>query len=81
MVNIGDMLSKWTGNEYKSSVHRVINRNPTDRYSVVFFFDGNLDCKLSPLDGSKEEEGEEGLTVERHMINRMTNSYGGKKGV
>lgn len=81
VVNVGDMLSKWTGNEYKSSVHRVINRNPSDRYSVVFFFDGNLDCKLSPLDGLKEEEGEEGLTVERHMINRMTSSYGGKKGV
>lgn len=76
VVNVGDMLSKWTKHEYKSSVHRVINRNPGDRYSVVFFFDGNLDCRLSPLDGSAEKEGEEeALTVEGHMLTRMTQSY------
>ncbi len=76
VLNVGDMLSKWTGDEYKSSVHRVINKEPTDRYSVVFFFDGNLDCPLDPLDGSK---GEKTLTVEGHMLKRMAESYGGKK--
>jgi isopenicillin N synthase-like dioxygenase len=73
VVNVGDMLSKWTGDEYKSSVHRVLNENKTDRYSVVFFFDGNLDCPLSPLDGSKVDG--DVLTVEGHMIERMTTSY------
>ena len=77
VVNVGDMLSKWTNNEYKSSVHRVINRNPGERYSVVFFYDGNLDCQLSSLDGS--EDSEEVLTVESHMLTRMRESYGGKK--
>lgn len=76
VVNIGDMLSMWTGGLYKSSVHRVINDNPKDRYSVVFFFDGNLDCPLSPLDGSQVKEGRKVLTVEDHMIKRMTESYG-----
>ena len=83
VVNVGDMLSKWTKNEYKSSVHRVQNKNPWDRYSVVFFFDGNLDCPLTPLDGSlseKEDEEEEVLTVEGHLLERMRTSYGkGKK--
>lgn len=79
VVNIGDMLSKWTKNEYKSSVHRVINHSPCDRYSVVFFFEGNLDCQLNPLDGSGETEGEEVLTVEGHLLTRMGDSYGGKK--
>lgn len=82
VVNVGDMLSKWTGNEYKSSIHRVINRTENaHRYSVVFFFDGNLDCELRPLDGSQGEKGDEGLTVEKHMIKRLTSSYGGKTGV
>ncbi|KAL9005011.1 MAG: hypothetical protein Q9188_002192 [Gyalolechia gomerana] len=79
VVNVGDMLSSWTSNEYKSSVHRVINKNPWDRYSVVFFFDGNLDCKLAPMDGSPEEVGREGLTVEGHMLRRMAESYGSKE--
>ncbi|KAH8697986.1 hypothetical protein BGW36DRAFT_397555 [Talaromyces proteolyticus] len=75
VVNIGDMLSFWTKNKYKSSVHRVINREPGDRYSIVFFFDGNGDAKLSPLDGLEEDNP---LTVEQHMIRRVTTSYGKK---
>ncbi|KAL4949469.1 Clavaminate synthase-like protein [Aspergillus filifer] len=75
VVNIGDMLSFWTKNEYKSSLHRVINREPGDRYSVVFFFDGNGDAKLASLDGM--EEGKP-LTVEQHMIRRVAESYGKK---
>ncbi|GAD92453.1 2OG-Fe(II) oxygenase family oxidoreductase, putative [Paecilomyces variotii No. 5] len=76
VVNVGDMLSLWTSGEYKSSVHRVISKNPTDRYSVVFFLDGNLDCSLNPLDGS-ENRGPK--TVEEHMTRRLTASYGVEK--
>ncbi len=79
VVNVGDMLSKWTGDRYKSSLHRVVHKNPTERYSVVFFFDGNLDCSLKALDGS-QRDGEEGLTVEKHMLQRMAQSYGKKVG-
>lgn len=74
VFNVGDMLSSWTGGRYKSSVHRVINKNPVDRYSAAFFFDGSLDCPLDPLDGSQPKVP--GLTVERHMIKRITDSYG-----
>ncbi len=75
VVNVGDMLSFWTRGKYVSSMHRVINRNPGDRYSIVFFFDGNADTELRALDGS-EKGDEDPLTVERHMIRRMTESYG-----
>ena len=77
VVNVGDMLSKWTDNIYKSSWHRVLNKNPKDRYSIVFFFDGNLDCPLAPLDGHKV--GGKIMTVEDHMVKRLTESYGPKK--
>ncbi|KAL3455580.1 Clavaminate synthase-like protein [Aspergillus heterothallicus] len=75
VVNVGDMLSFWTKNEYVSSVHRVINREPGDRYSIVFFFDGNGDAKLAPMDGSEEDNP---LTVEQHMVKRVAESYGKK---
>jgi len=86
VVNIGDMLTAWTGGVYKSSVHRVINNNPVDRYSAAFFFNGNLDCELDPLDGrvlvqgqGGEGVGTKGWTVEKHMIKRIQQSYGGRE--
>jgi len=78
VVNVGDMLQMWTLGKYKSSIHRVINRTSQDRYSVPFFFDGNIDTVLNPLDGSKPEG--EPLTVEAHMRERFQSTYGrGKK--
>ncbi|TVY30627.1 2-oxoglutarate-dependent dioxygenase [Lachnellula hyalina] len=87
VVNVGDMLTAWTGGVYKSSVHRVINDNPVDRYSAAFFFNGNLDCELDPLDGRQPVQGAEGVggigtkgwTVEKHLIKRIQQSYGGRE--
>ena len=77
VVNVGDMLSLWTNNDYKSSMHRVINKKPVDRYSIAFFFDGNLDCPLDPLDGSPRSDLSTPATVETHLIQRLQASYAG----
>ncbi|KAG9233028.1 2og-Fe oxygenase family protein [Amylocarpus encephaloides] len=74
VVNVGDMLQMWTGGRYKSGLHRVINKGGKDRYSVPFFFDGNIDCVLSPLDGSGGEG--DALTVEGHMRERFASTFG-----
>jgi isopenicillin N synthase-like dioxygenase len=75
VVNIGDMLSLWTKNIYKSNTHRVINKSTKDRYSVPFFFDGNTDTKLAPFDGSDPMTGKV-LTAEEHMLERFGTTYG-----
>ncbi|EXJ93210.1 hypothetical protein A1O3_01767 [Capronia epimyces CBS 606.96] len=77
VFNVGDMLSVWTDGLYKSSVHRVINKAPTDRYSAAFFYDGALDCPLTPLhQAGKVQEAENVLTVEKHLLRRILESYG-----
>lgn len=73
VVNIGDMMQRWTKGLYKSNLHRVINSGKTERYSSPFFYDGNLDCKLIPFDGSEPEGGV--LTVEEHMKERFASTY------
>lgn len=73
VVNVGDMLDMWTKGLYKSNVHRVINKSGGDRYSVPFFFDGNLGFVIRPLDGSEVEGA--GMTVREFMDERYARSY------
>lgn len=75
VVNIGDMLSVWTKGQYKSTVHRVVNKTTRDRCSVPFFFDGKADVRLLPLDGSDPLPGKENLTVLGHMLERFETTY------
>lgn len=50
VVNIGDFLMRLSNDRFKSTVHRVYNRAPVDRYSMPFFFGFNFneECAVLP---------------------------------
>ncbi|KAF3596192.1 hypothetical protein DY000_02026703 [Brassica cretica] len=48
IVNIGDLMERWTNGLFRSTLHRVMPVGKV-RYSVAFFLDPNPDCNVECL--------------------------------
>lgn len=79
VVNLGNMMMRWTNDKYLSNLHRVINRGGKVRFSVPFFFSGNPDFTIRCLptcedliEGAKYPP----VTVHEWMTGRYTDTYG-----
>jgi isopenicillin N synthase-like dioxygenase len=49
VMNVGDILARWTNDRFVSTPHRVINRSGRERYSQPFFFDPGMDEMIEAL--------------------------------
>ncbi|KAJ3936024.1 MAG: hypothetical protein NXY57DRAFT_886725 [Lentinula lateritia] len=49
VLNIGDQLSRWTNDVFKSTIHRAINKSGQERYSMPLFFGVDYDILLKPI--------------------------------
>lgn len=54
IVNVGDMLERWTNGLFRSTLHRVLTTG-RERYSVAFFLDPNADCLVECLESCCSE--------------------------
>lgn len=75
VVNIGDMLSLWTGGLYTSTRHRVINNSGETRHSIAFFYDPSHDTPLLPLPGCPAISEGQAPTALAHLLQKIDESF------
>lgn len=83
VVNLGNMMMRWTNDKYLSNLHRVINKSGRERYSIPFFFSGNPDFVVKCLPSCVDDKlGEKysPVTVSQWMLGRYSDTYGWKDG-
>lgn len=49
VINIGDMLARWSNDLFVSTPHRVVNNSGRERYSIPVFYDPDYDTNVECL--------------------------------
>lgn len=78
VINLGDMIARWTNDRYRSTLHRVINASGRERYSIPFFFTGNPDFEVSCIPtclAPGETPLYPPITVEQHLQSMYSKTY------
>ncbi len=72
VVNIGDFLQRITNYQFRSTVHRVVNKSGEERYSMPFFFSPDAEATLAVLPNCrKENEQYEELNAGEYFRQRL----------
>ena len=46
LVNLGNMMKRWSNDRFLSTPHGVLNDTGADRYSIAFFYSPNVDATI-----------------------------------
>lgn len=80
VINLGDLMARWTNGVYNSNMHRVKNNNTDrDRYSVPFFYGPYPTSTIEAIPscvGTGQEKRFATCTAAEHMKEMFQRSYG-----
>lgn len=82
LINLGDLLARWTNDRWLSTMHRVVPPRNADgellrRRSAAFFHDGNADAVISTLSPCLDADGSSSysdVTVAEHLAHKLGGS-------
>ncbi|SAK56825.1 2-oxoglutarate-dependent ethylene/succinate-forming enzyme [Caballeronia hypogeia] len=81
VVNVGDLLARWTNDRFRSTLHRVINASGRERYSIATFYDPTYDAIVDPVDlGTPAGESRHApVAAGDYILGRINDSMGYRK--
>jgi isopenicillin N synthase-like dioxygenase len=81
VINVGDLLGRWTNDRYASTPHRVLNRSGRERFSIATFHDPNFRAPVDPRAfGVAEAECRyPPISAGDHILGRIERSFGYRK--
>lgn len=81
VMNVGDILARWSNDRFVSTPHRVINRSGRERYSQPFFFDPHMDTSIAVLPScvaSGEQAKYAPVIYGDYLMERIDKNYQGR---
>lgn len=77
VVNVGDLLARWTDGAFKSTPHRVVNSSGRERISLVLAFDPDPQTLIDARDvhGAEYQPQHEAITCGDYLIWRFGKAF------
>ncbi len=75
VVNVGDLLARWTNDRFKSTPHRVVNRSGRERLSCAMFIDPDRDTVVAPVVGDGEAARYVPVTCGEYVQSRFDQAF------
>jgi isopenicillin N synthase-like dioxygenase len=75
VVNVGDLLARWTNDRFRSTPHRVVNRSGRTRLSTAIFVDPNRDTLIEPVVRAGEVARYEPVTCGDYLRGRLDAAF------
>ena len=75
VINVGDLLARWSNGRFASTPHRVVNSPGRARYSLAMFIDPNWDAVVAPITSRNERARYEPVRCSDYITDRFNEAF------
>ncbi len=75
VVNVGDLLARWSNDRFRSTPHAVVNSSGKERYSIAIAMDPNWNTMIKPLTLHDEPAHYDAVQCGEYIRGRFDRSF------